>query len=95
LVYAAQHGHSDIVKLLLHEHAEINAQDKVSKNFCYNSTACNVVIQTVCHGTQNGCTALMWAAKEGYLIAVELLLDAKADFNLRNLVSIQYRALES
>jgi ankyrin repeat protein len=95
LVYAAQHGHSDIVKLLLHEHAEINAQDKVNKNFCYNRTACGIVIRTVCHGTQNGCTALMWAAKEGYLVAVELLLDAKADFNLRNLVSMQYHALGS
>jgi ankyrin repeat protein len=28
----------------------------------------------------------MWAAKEGFIIAVELLLDAKADFNVRNQV---------
>lgn len=31
-------------------------------------------------------TALMWAAQQGHTAIVELLLDAKADFNLRNRV---------
>ena len=50
---------------------------------------------TVCLCTQNGWTALHWAAQEGKVDVVRLLTEAQAQINIQTIVSIAtYVSLE-
>lgn len=89
LMRAAQNGHLPVVRELLATGAELNAQDKEGYNALILSviTAQQSVVeylleQGIERDVQDdklGWTALMWAAKEGRVELVGLLLDKGAD----------------
>lgn len=94
LMYAAFNGQSEIVQLLLEAGADVNAQDTGGSSalmFAASSTDAKTVQLLLDHGakinmTDSGehFTALMWAAAEGQLENVRLLLKYKADTTLQD-----------
>jgi ankyrin repeat protein len=94
LMYAAFNGRSDIVKLLLEAGADVNAQDALGNSalmFAASSTDSATVQLLIDAGAEINMTdnnehftALMWAAAEGRLDNVRLLLKYKADTTLKD-----------
>ena len=77
LMYAAQHGFMESVKILLKSGADINAQTKkgnLEDNYCYDNIC-------IANGER---TALMYAVQEGHLDIAKYLVEKGADINLKD-----------
>jgi ankyrin repeat protein len=89
---AASHGKTDYVELLLNYHANIetinpwNGFTPVMQAACYghDSTVKLLISRGANVNFKNGTTALILAAHDGHLGAVESLLDAKADTTIKD-----------
>ena len=89
LMRAAQNGHADVVKILLDAGADVNAVDKAGYSVLMvtaidNNPAILAILAE--HGASLdqqdpdfGWSALIWAAKEGHVDNVRVLLDAGAN----------------
>ena len=77
LMYAAQYGFMDSVKILLEAGADINAQTKTGNledNNCWDNIC-------IANGER---TALMYAVQEGHLDIAKYLVEKGADINLKD-----------
>lgn len=94
---AAANGHEDIVRLLLGQGADINAADNVITILAlfffqikfYKHVHCYNILLTLLF-LQNGWTALHYAAKQGYLDMIQLLIDSGASSEAAATVSMTY-----
>jgi ankyrin repeat protein/thiol-disulfide isomerase/thioredoxin len=94
LLEAAQGGHLDEVKVLLHDGAKVNARnDSFKTPLIVAASTGNVgIVQALLKAGAdvnakagvNGVTALMYAALRGNIPLVRILLDAKAQLNLKD-----------
>jgi ankyrin repeat protein len=78
LMWAAAENHPEVIKLLIARGASIDAR---SSNFDYNSMKPKAGSVGM-NWPRGGFSALMFAAREGALDSVRVLLDAGADINL-------------
>ncbi len=98
LMYAAQNGNIEKVRLLLEAGADVNALDYysytaliriVSKHYFDNNhlDTMKVLIDKnadINHQDRDGYTALNWAASRGFTDAVKLLVDKGADITIQS-----------
>eukprot|EP01052_Picozoa_sp_SAG31_P031778 SAG31_NODE_3407_length_4307_cov_8.014971_3_plen_356_part_00 len=77
-----QPGHRKVAKLLLNEGADLNFQNKVRSSVI---SVCCRKLTAGCSKLQGGYTPLHEAAREGHVEMCEMLLDAGADSNLREI----------
>jgi ankyrin repeat protein len=95
IMFAVRENHPALVKLLIDRGANVNAKSRVGPTpewFKPNSAAAFGHGVGILRGglpergsripTQGGMTPLMYAARDGHLDSVRLLIDAKADVNL-------------
>ena len=80
LMYASMQGHVGIVRTLLHARADV---DRQSSGHHYHQSRRGFHIQWH-QGVQDGKTALMWAAGNGHGEIVRLLVEARADKDLKD-----------
>src|SRR5437773_2196739 len=78
LLWAAAENHAKVVKLLIARGANINAR---SSNFDYSSMKPKAGSISM-NWPRGGFSALLFAAREGSMESLRLLLDAGADINL-------------
>jgi len=78
LMWAAAENHAEVVKLLIARGANINAR---SSNFDYSSMKPKAGSISM-NWPRGGFSALLFAAREGSMESLRLLLDAGADINL-------------
>lgn len=93
LILASRQGRNDVLNYLIEQHAEIDVLDQYGNNAlwaaCYaeNSDCINSLIQAAIdinhQNSASGATALIFAASSGREMAVEQLLAAGADINLK------------
>jgi ankyrin repeat protein len=86
---AAWSGHTAVVQLLLAANANRDARNKVRSHVVHletcSSTAHRLPLWLL---LQEGRTALMIAGREGHAAVIQLLVDAGADLNVEDKVSM-------
>ena len=85
---AAEHGHSNIVNLLVEAGANLDWQD--TEVLAYIIEGCTMDLY-LC--IQNGCTALTIATQAGQVPIVQVLLETGADLNIQEKVLPQYNIM--
>ena len=85
LIYAAWNGHADAVKLLLKAGASIVAKNQTTKELLRNASADRLRVPE----QQRIAAALILAAQYGHANTVNLLLEARADIEAKDTVSIR------
>ena len=91
---ASYSGHLDIVKLLVDNDADINAEDMFGSTSLELASdkghleICEILINNgadVNSNNNNGCTPLFWAGYYGHTDVVKLLLEYGADITIRTI----------
>jgi hypothetical protein len=77
-MFAAHVGHAEVVKLLVHAGADVNAQNKVTV-WLNASVHVSASLNTNVPRPQEGWSSLMLASEQGHVTVVQLLVGAGAD----------------